>query len=451
MSYYEDLVAKDIKYIWHPDTQMKDLEKHPPIIIKKGKGIYVWDIKGKKYIDGISSWWVNTLGHSNAKLNRALFEQAKKLEHVLFAGYSHEPAIELAERMVKASAEPLTKVFFSDNGSTAMEVALKMAFQYQMQRGKPNKQKFVTLKNSYHGDTLGSVSLGGVDIFYKLFKPLLFDVFQADAPNCYRCPLGKERGCCNIECISYVEKIFEQHSDKIAGMVIEPLVQGAGGMVMYPAEYIKKLRKLCDDYDILLIDDEVAMGFGRTGKLFAYEHAGISPDISAHSKGITAGYMPLAVTMATDEIFNAFYDDYSTVKTFYHGHSYTGNPLACAIAVENLKIFEKEKIIDKIQPKIIKLGKEIKKFEELDFVGDVRQTGMVAAIELVKDKNTKERFDFTKRIGFKICNEAVNNGLILRPIGDVLYFMPPYVINEKEIEKITNITYNAIKEITKCV
>lgn len=449
MTRQEDLIAKDIKYVWHPDTQMKEYETEKPIIIERGKGIYVWDTEGNKYIDAIASWWVNTLGHSNPRLNKALCEQVEKIEHVLLAGFSHVPAIELAEELVRISANSLTKVFYSDNGSTATEVALKMAFQYCVQTGKPEKTKFVALENSYHGDTLGAVAVGGVDIFYKIFKPLLFDIFQAKSPYCYRCPMGLNKESCNIDCISSLEEIFKNHHNEIAAMIIEPLVQGACGMRMYPIEYLKKVRELCDEYDIILIDDEVAMGFGRTGKMFAYEHAEIEPDIVCLAKGITAGYLPLAVTMTNDKIFNAFYDDYNTYKTFYHGHSFTGNPLAAAIAVENLKIFKEEKIIENLQPKIEFFHKQLEKFKDLKHVGDVRYIGMIAALELVEDKETKELFDCKKRIGKKVYQEALKLGAILRPLDHIIYFIPPYVITEEEIVELTDIAYKAIRLATE--
>ncbi len=447
----QDLIEKDKKYVWHPDTQMKDFEKEDPIIIERGEGIYVYDVDGNKYIDAIASWWVNTLGHSNPRLNNALCEQVKKIEHVLLAGFSHIPAIELAEELVRVSAPDITKVFYSDNGSTATEVALKMAFQYWAQVGKPNKQKFVALDHSYHGDTLGAVSVGGVDIFYKVFKPLLFEIFKAKSPYCYRCPEGLCNRTCDIECINSVEDIFKEHNEEIAAIIVEPLVQGACGMRMYPPEFLSRLRLLCDKYEILLIDDEVAMGFGRTGKMFAYQHADITPDMVCLAKGITAGYLPLAATLTTDKIFNAFYDDYDTYKTFYHGHSFTGNPLAASIAVENLKIFREENIIENLQPKIEFFHKELDKFRDLDFVGDVRYTGMVAAIELVKNKETKEKFDSKLRIGKKVYDEALKLGAILRPLDHIIYFIPPYIITNEEIINLLNIAKKSIQKATKSV
>lgn len=447
MSYYNDLIKKDLKYVWHPFTQMKDYETDEPIIIDKGKGVYVWDLKGNKYIDGISSWWVNTLGHSNPRLNKALLQQAEKIEHVLLAGFTHEHAINLAEKLVNLMPESLTKVFYSDNGSSSVEVALKMAYQYMVQTGNPDKSKFIALKNSYHGDTIGAVSVGGVDLYHKIYKPMLFDIFQAESPYCYRCPYDKNMENCNIDCLNSVEKILERHSNEIAGIIVEPLVQAAGGMIIYPAEYLIGLRALCDKYNVLLIDDEVAMGFGRTGKMFAFEHAGIAPDFVCLSKGITAGYMPLAVTITTEEIYRAFYDDYEKLKTFYHGHSYTGNPLAASIAVENLKIFEEEKIIESIQPKISRLKKELEKFRVLDCVGDIRHVGMIGVIEIVKDKSTKEPHPFEERIGIKIYKEALKRGAIIRPLGNIIYFMPPYVITEEEIKTLTDIAYDSIKAV----
>lgn len=449
MNRKQELIEKDLKYVWHPDTQMKEFEHEDPIIIERGEGVYVYDVDGKRYIDAIASWWVNTLGHSNKRLNKALCDQAEKIEHVLLAGFSHVPAIELAEELVNISAPDITKVFYSDNGSTANEIALKMAIQYWAQVGKPKKTKFVALEHSYHGDTLGAVSVGGIDIYYKVFEPLLFKALHSKSPNCYRCPEGKCRGNCEIECINSVEDIFKAHGDEIAAMIVEPLVQGACGMIMYPPEYLTKLRALCDKYDVLLIDDEVAMGFGRTGKMFAYEHANITPDIVCLAKGITAGYIPLAATLTTEKIYNAFYDDYDKYKTFYHGHSFTGNPLATAIAVENLKIFKEEKIIENLQPKIKFFHEKLQKLKELKHVGDVRYTGMVAALEIVKDKETKETFDSKIRIGKKIYDEALKLGAILRPIDNITYFIPPLVITEEQIEELIDIAYNAIKIATE--
>ena len=451
MTTKEEWIQKDLKYVWHPDTQMKQYEDSDfkPVLIERGEGIYLYDIDGNKYIDGVSSWWVNTLGHSNEKLNKVLTQQAEKIEHVLLADFTHIPAIELAERLIKLSGEPFSKVFYSDDGSTAVEVALKMAYQYWYQKGKPEKKYFVSMTESYHGDTLGSVSVGGIDIYKKIFNPLVFETLKVSAPYCYRCPQNKEQCKCSIDCIAEVESLFKHRHNEIAAMIVEPLVQGAAGMRMYPPQYLTKVRELCDRYDILLIDDEVAMAFGRTGKYFAFEHANIKPDIFCVAKGITAGYIPLAATITTDKIYNAFYDDFSTLKTFYHGHSFTGNPIACAVAVENLKIMEQENIIENLKPKITKLKQCLEKFRDLAHVGDIRQTGMVGALELVKNKETKEPYQFEDRIGHNVFKEALKNGALLRPIGNVIYFMPPYIIKNEEIEKLTKIAYNAIKIVTE--
>ncbi|MEI8378119.1 MAG: adenosylmethionine--8-amino-7-oxononanoate transaminase [bacterium] len=449
LSNYDELIQKDFEYIWHPFTQMKDYESDSPIVIERGEGIYVYDLNGKKYLDAVASWWVNTLGHSNKRLNKALSEQAEKIEHVIFSGFTHKPAIELAQKLVQISPEPLKKVFFSDNGSTAVEVALKMAYQYWVQVGKPEKSKFVAIKNSYHGDTLGVVSIGGCDLFHKIYKPLLFDIFQVPSPYCYRCPMGKTQGKCCFECTSEIEKILKANHQKIAAIVIEPMIQGAGGMIIYPKEYLKIVRELCDKYDVLLIDDEVAMGFGRTGKMFACEHAEISPDIMCLAKGITAGYIPLAATLSTKKIYDAFYDDYEKTKTFYHGHSFTGNPLACAVAVENMKILEEDKILEKNQPKIERLKKGLEKFKKLKNVGDVRSLGMIGAVEIVKNQATKEPFDFKDRIEMQIYKKGLENGIIMRPIGNTFYFMPPYVITEEQIDEMLDIAYKTIDEILK--
>ena len=445
-------IEKDLKYVWHPDTQMKQYEgnNYKPTLIEHGEGIYVYDADGNKYIDAVASWWVNTLGHSVPRLNKVLYEQASKIEHILLADFTHKPAIELAERLVKLAGEPFSKVFYSDDGSTAVEVAIKMAYQYWYQKGQPQKKYFVSMTDSYHGDTLGSVSVGGIDIYKKVFNPLVFETLKVSAPYCYRCPKGCNQNDCNIDCIEDVVKLFKERHNEIAAIIVEPLVQGAAGMRMYPAEYLNRLRILCDEYDILLIDDEVAVAFGRTGKYFAFEHAGIKPDIFCVAKGITAGYVPLAATITTDKIYNAFYDDFSKLKTFYHGHSFTGNPIACAVANETLKIMEEEKIVENLPAKSCAFKQALKKFEQLKHVGDIRHIGMIGAIELVKNKETKEPYVFNERIGHRVFLEAMKRGAILRPIGNVIYFMPPLIITEVQIEELTQIAYDSIKTVTEC-
>lgn len=437
-------IEKDKKYVWHPFTQMKE---HDPILIERARGVWLYDDKGNKYIDGVSSWWVNTLGHSNDRLNRALYEQAQTMEHVIFSGFTHKSAIELAQKLVELTCERLTKVFYSDNGSTAVEVALKMAYQYWQHKGKTEKSKFIAFENSYHGDTIGAVSVGGVDLYHKVYKPLLFEIFQGKSPYCYRCPEKKNQDCCNVECLNSVEKILKERHKEVAGVIIEPLVQCAGGMIIYPPKHLKRLRELCDEYNVLLILDEVATGFYRTGKLFAHQYTEIEPDIMCIAKGITAGYMPLAATLASDEIYNAFYDDWDKIKTFFHGHSYTANPLATRVALENLKILEEENIEEVVIKKSLFLKEELEKLRSLKYVGDVRTIGMIGAVELVEDKAAKKSFDPHLRIGTKIYKRALELGAVLRPLGDIIYFMPPYVIENTELKLLVDIAKQAISEL----
>lgn len=442
-----ELQKKDLEYIWHPCSQMKDYEKLPPIVIKNGKGVYLEDVDGNKYIDAVSSWWVNLFGHSNDRINKALYNQASTLEHVIFAGFSHEKAIELCERIIKVAPKGMKKVLFGDNGSSAVEIALKLSFQYHMQVGKKKKTKFIAISDAYHGETMGALSVGGVDLFSSMYKPLLIETIKVNGPDCYRCPYNKNRETCNAECFESMEKAIKENHEEITAVIIEPMIQGAAGMKMYSPNYLKKLRKLCDKYDINLIADEIAVGFGRTGKMFACEHAGISPDIMTVSKGLTAGYMPMSLVLTTDKIYDAFYDDYETMKAFLHSHSYSGNPLGCALAVETLKIFEEENILDTIDKKSKYLKEKIEStLLDIEYVGDYRQLGMIGAIELVKNKETKEAFPWQDRIGYKIYQLALKKGVLLRPLGNVIYFMPPYIITKEEIDIVVDTARECIEE-----
>lgn len=442
-----ELQQKDLKYIWHPCSQMKDYEDFPPIIIKSGKGIYLEDIEGNKYIDAVSSWWVNLFGHSNTRINEALCRQVNNLEHVIFANFSHEPAIELSERIVKLLPEGLSKVFFSDNGSSAVEIALKMSFQYHQQIGKKKKTKFVAMTDAYHGETLGALSVSGVDLYNEIYKPLLLDTTRVQGPDCFRCEFDKNREDCSAECFKWMNEEIEKNHAEITAVIIEPMVQCAAGMKMYSAMYLKKLREICDRFDINLIADEIAVGFGRTGKMFACEHADISPDIMCLSKGLTAGYMPMALTVTTDKIYNAFYDEYNTFKAFLHSHSYTGNPLGCAIAVETLNIFEQDNVLENNQAMSKMIDKKMKKMiQSIPHVGEYRQLGMISAIELVEDIETRTPIDSTKRVGYDIYKKALDKGVILRPLGNIIYFMPPFIINETEIDKVIEVARESILE-----
>lgn len=445
----QNWINDDLTYIWHPFTQMKQYEgEDKPICIVRGEGIYIEDIDGNRYMDSVSSWWVNSLGHANPRLAKALYEQACTIEQVIFAGFTHKPAISLAKTLVSMVNNNLTHVFYSDNGSTAIEVALKMAYQYWQLKGQTGKKKFIAFENAYHGDTLGAVSVGGIDMYHKVYRPLLFDILREKSPYCYRCPCGKEKAGCQCECLQGVEETLKKQHEEIVGIIIEPLIQAAGGMIMYKAEFLTKLRELCDTYNVLLIDDEVAMGFYRTGKLYAYEHAHIVPDIVCSAKALTAGFLPLAVTLCTDELYYAFYDDDKDgMKTFYHGHSFTANPLACAVANENLKILQEMDIENYLKPKIAAFKKGLERFADYPYVGDIRQWGMVSAVELVRDKRTKESFPYEEQIGKKIYLAGLKRGALLRPMWNCMYFMPPYVITEEEIEKLLQIAYDSMREV----
>jgi adenosylmethionine-8-amino-7-oxononanoate aminotransferase len=426
---------------------MKDYEDFPSIVIKRGKGPYLFDIEGKRYLDAVSSWWVNLFGHSNPRINKALRDQASRLEHVIFANFSHEPAIELAERIIKLAPPGLTKAFFADNGSSAVEVALKMSFQYHQQTGNPQKTRFAALSDAYHGETLGALSVGDIDLYSKIYKPLLLNTIKVSGPDCFRCPYGKERNTCQAECFEKLEKTLVPQHKEVCGIIIEPLIQAAAGMKIYPAIYLKKLREFCTAYHIHLIADEIAVGFGRTGTLFACEQANISPDIMCLSKGLTAGYMPLSLTLAAEEIYQAFYSDYAEEKAFLHSHSYSGNPLSCRVACESLSIFEEENVLEKNRIKsacMKELTEERSKGHP--YIGEYRQLGMVGAIELVEDQKTKKPFDWKHRVGYSICRIALQKGLLLRPLGNVLYFMPPYVVGKKELEFMVQTAFAAIDE-----
>jgi adenosylmethionine-8-amino-7-oxononanoate aminotransferase len=439
------LQKKDLQYIWHPCSQMKDYEDFPPIVIERGKGAYLYDADGKSYLDAVSSWWVNLFGHANDRINRALREQAERLEHVIFANFTHEPAIELAEEIIHIAPPGLSKVFFADNGSAAVEAALKMSFHYHQQTGRPSKTKFAAITDAYHGETLGALSVGDLDLYSKIYKPLLLDTFKARGPDCFRCPYAKTRETCDAECFESLEKLVTAHADEISAVIIEPLVQCAAGMKIYPPVYLKKLRKLCTAQSIHMIADEIAVGFGRTGKMFACEHADVSPDILCLSKGITAGYMPLSLVLATEEIYSAFYGDYADLKAFLHSHSYTGNALACAVARESLQIFRDENVLARNEIKSRMLAeKAARLFKDHPHVGEYRQIGMIGALELVSERKTKEPFDWQRRVGYGIYRIALDKGVLLRPLGNVIYFMPPYVVEEQDIDFMVQTAFESI-------
>jgi len=448
------LIEWDKKYIWHPFTQMKYWLQEEPTIIIEGKDCFIKDIDGKWYLDGVSSLWVNIHGHRRAEIDEAVKVQLDKIAHSTLLGLCNEPSISLAKKLAELLenylpwGEPLTKIFYSDNGSTAVEIALKLAYQYWVNIGIKGKDTFVSLKEGYHGDTIGAVSVGGVELFHQVYKPLLNKSIQAPAPYCYRCELGLNYPACKLACLNEMEKIIKSNHEKIIAVIVEPLVQCAGGIIVWPRGYLKGLRELCNKYNILLIADEVATGFGRTGKMFACEHEEVTPDIICLSKGITNGYMPLAVTAVKEKIFNSFLGELEERKTFYHGHSYTGNPLACAAALANLKIFEKDKTLETLPHKIELLMEELSEIAKLEHVGDVRQKGMIAGIELVKDKKTKEPFPWKEQTGWKVVKAARKHGVWLRPLGDVIVIMPPLVISMENLERLLQVIKLCIIEIT---
>ncbi len=441
-----DLI-RDFHAIWHPCTQMKDHETVPPILIERGEGVYLSDREGNKYLDVISSWWVNLLGHNHPRLNAALSRQLDKVAHVMFAGVTHQPAIDLAERLVALTPDNLKKVFFSDNGSTAVEVAVKMSLQYWQQTGQGSKRKFAHLKGAYHGETLGALSLCGIDMFRDKFEPNLMANVEVQGPDCFRCPYELKPESCQAECFEPMHQTLEKHKESLAGVIVEPLVQGAAGMKMYPPLYLKKLQDACKAHNVHTIYDEIAVGFGRTGSLFVCGEHDLNPTFLCLSKGITSGYLPLAATLTEDEIYSAFYGEFSEMKLFIHSHSYSANPLACAVANESLSILTGDDFLENLKPKIRVLGEYGNKLNALQWCGEFRQTGMIAAVELVANKKTKEEFPFEKRVGYQIYQEGLQRGALMRPLGNVIYFIPPLVISTDQIQMMIDTAYDCIQAV----
>lgn len=443
-----ELQKRDLAHIWHPASQMKDYETLPPIVVDHAQGPWLYDTEGKKYLDIVSSWWANLLGHCNSRINQAIKDQLDKLEHVIFAGFSHETAIKLTEELLKVLPKGLTRFHYNDNGSSAVEAALKIAFQYQVQTGHSERRRFMCLDEGYHGETIGALSVGSMDLYSRIYKPMMMDNIHIPAPDCFRCPCGKKRGECKCECFAAAEKAFSEHASETAAMIVEPLLQGAAGMRIYPAEYLRKLRDLCDQYGVLLICDEIATGFGRTGKMFACDHAGISPDIMAISKGLTGGYLPMSITVTTDEIYNAFYDDFGTGHAFVHSHTYAGNPLACAAALAVQHILRDDDILGKAAENARWLTKSLN--EALGGhpnVGEIRHIGLIHAMEFVADKTSKDSLPPSQRTGYEIYEAGLKNGIVLRPIGDIIYFNPPLNITKSELSTAIELTKKSVSEV----
>ncbi len=444
-----EIESKDKKYVWHPFTQMQEWVAQPQMVIEGAEGITLIDSEGNRYYDGVSSLWVNLHGHRHPKIDQAIIDQLGKVAHTTMLGLINVPASQLAEELMAIVPKGLTKLFYSDDGSTAVEIAIKMAYQYWQLQGKGKKKKFVTLANAYHGDTVGTVSVGGIDLFHRIFASLLFESIQAPCPSCYHCKLADNKEECGMLCIEEVEKILAEQHEEIAGMIVEPLVQAAAGMLTQPPGYLKKLRQLTEKYNVLFLVDEVATGFGRTGKMFACDQEEVSPDFMMVAKGITGGYLPLAATFMTEGIYNAFLGDYAQQKTFFHGHSYTGNPLCCAAGLANLQIFREDKVLEGLVPKIKAAQEKLATFIELKHVAEVRQQGLMIGIELAENPEKKIPFPWDMAVGAKVCKKCREYGLIIRPIGSVVVFMPPLISTPAEIGHMLDIIYKSIQEVTE--
>jgi len=442
-------VARDLAHVWHPCTQMKDHEEAVPLVpIRRAAGAWLEDFAGHRYLDAVSSWWVNLFGHANPRINAAIAAQLEKLEQVILAGFTHEPVIALSEALVKVAPAGLTRCFYADNGSSAVEVAVKMSFHYWRNVGHTQKRGFITLANSYHGETLGALAVGDVALYKAIYKPLLMDVRVVGSPDCYARERGTTWAQHSTQQFALMHEALAQHHEQTAAVIVEPLVQCAGSMRMYDPVYLQLLRAACDRYQVHLIADEVAVGFGRTGTMFACEQAAVRPDFLCLSKGLTAGYLPLSVVMTTEAVYAAFYDEYVKMNAFLHSHSYTGNPLACTAALASLAIFEADKVLETNRVLAAHMGRRARELEEHAHVAEVRQHGMITAIELVKNKATREAYPWQERRGLSVYRHGLTRGVLLRPIGDVVYFMPPYVITPEEIDLMVTVAREGIEKAT---
>jgi len=460
-NHYEELRKSDRDHLWHPFTQMKQWAEEEPLIITEGRGAFIKDMRGRWYLDGVSSLWVNIHGHRHPRIDEALKAQIDAVAHTTTLGLGNEPSILLAERIAKMIArslgrfaggednpQPPSRVFYSDNGSTAVEVALKMAFQYHLHKGREGRNTFISLNNAYHGDTLGAVSVGGIGIFHEAFGPLLMKTHKAPSPFCYRCELGHaDNSGCGMQCLGRMEEMILEHVHEVAAVIVEPLVQAAGGMLVSVPGYLKGVRELCSRYGVPLIVDEIATGFGRTGSMLACEHEEVVPDILCLSKGITGGYLPLAVTVATDEIYGAFLGEFKDLKTFFHGHSYTGNPLGCAAALACLDIFEEERTIETLAPKIAAMEQGLAALLDHPNVGHVRNAGLMAGVELVRDRSTSEPFAWEQKMGWRVTHALRRRGVIIRPLGNVLVLMPPLCTAAEDISAMMKYVAGSVEEV----
>lgn len=442
------LVNVDKAHIWHPFTQMKGWLASEPLIVERGEGCELIDVEGRRYLDGVSSLWVNVHGHRVPEIDQAIVAQLGRIAHSTLLGLANVPSIELAGELVRLAPPGLTRVFYSEAGACAVEVALKMAFAYWRHRGVGSKRTFLSLENAYHGDTLGAVAVGGIDVFHDTYRPLLFSSFRSPSPYCYRCPLGLSYPSCAIACLGPLEEALTRHGEEICAVVVEPLVQAAAGMITAPPGYLRGVRELCDRFDVLLILDEVATGVGRTGTFFACEQEGVVPDILVAGKGLTGGYLPLAVTMATEEIFAVFLGEHEELKTFFHGHTYTGNPLACAAALANLELMSRRRVLAGVREREEVLARALEPLTDHPHVGQVRRRGLMVGIELVAERGSKRPYRPAERMGWRVAERAREEGIIIRPLADVVVLMPPLAIPAADLERLAKATCRAIDAVT---
>ena len=448
-TFSERLAQRDLAVIWHPCTQMRDhAGPHanlPMIPIARGERAWLIDHDGNRYLDAVSSWWTNIFGHANPRIAGAIKRQLDSLEHVIFAGFTHEPAVALAEELVRITPAGLTRVFFADNGSSAIEVALKMSFHFWRNRGRVDKTRFIALTGSYHGETLGALSVTDVPLYRATYAPLLNDPIFVRSPDCFDRDANDSSEAHSTKALAAMRSALQNNSSKVCAVIVEPLVQCAGGMRMYHPAYLRGLRALCDEFDVHLIADEIAVGFGRTGTMFACEQAAISPDFICLSKGLTGGFLPLSAVLTGENVYDAFYAEYTSGKAFLHSHSYTGNPLACTAALETLAIFRDEPVLERNRATAAHMSRRLAEFADHVNVADARQTGMIAAIELTQDKRRRIPFAAADRRGLRVYRHALQHGVLLRPLGDVVYFMPPYVTTPEEIDRMFDVAREGIE------
>jgi adenosylmethionine-8-amino-7-oxononanoate aminotransferase len=442
-------MQRDLAVLWHPCTQMKDHEKLPIIPIRRGEGVWLEDFDGNRYLDAVSSWWVNVFGHGNPRINARIRDQLDQLEHVMLAGFSHAPVVELSERLVALTPQGLDRVFYADNGSSGIEVALKMSHHYWINQGQPGKKRFITLTNSYHGETVAAMSVGDVSLFTETYRALLLDCIKVASPDCYLRETGESWEAYSRRMFQHMERALAEHAHEAAAVIVEPLIQGAGGMRMYHPIYLTLLREACNRYGVHLIHDEIAVGFGRTGTMFACEQAGITPDFLILSKALTGGYLPMAAVLTTNDVYHAFYDEYETLRAFLHSHTYTGNPLACAAALATLDIFEQDNVIEANKALAARMASATAHLVDHPHVAEVRQTGMALAIEMVQDKSARTPYPWQERRGLTVYQHALSRGALLRPLGNVVYFLPPYVITPEQIDFLAQVATEGIDHATK--